>query len=78
MVHNRMLLMDRFAQRILAFLRDETGATAIEFGLIIGFVSIAGIAAYGALGQSFVDLYTFIHGRVDDVALFLSSGGSSP
>ena len=39
-----------FAQPILGFLRDEAGATAIEFGLIIGFVSIVGIAAYTAPG----------------------------
>ncbi len=70
--------MDRFAQRILGFWRDETAATAIEFGLIIGFVSIAGIAAFTALGQSFIDLYTFIYGRVDFVAAMVSGGGSSP
>ncbi len=70
--------MYRIAQQILGFLRGETGATAIEFGLIIGFVSIAGIAAYGALGQSFVDLYTFLSGRVDFVAALVSGGGSSP
>lgn len=70
--------MYRIAQQFLGFLRGETGATALEFGLIIGFVSIAGIAAYGALGQSFVDLYTFIYGRVDFVATLVSGGGSSP
>ncbi len=45
-----MLILDKFAQPILGFLRDEAGATAIEFGLIIGFVSIVGIAAYTASG----------------------------
>ena len=73
-----MLIMYRIAQKILGFLRGEAGATAIEFGLIIGLVSIVGIAAYGALGQSFIDLYTFIYGRVDFVAALVSGGGSSP
>ncbi len=65
------------ARHILGVLRDEAGATAIEFGLIIGLVSIVGIAAYGALGQSFVDLHTYIYGRVDFVAA-LVTGGPSP
>ncbi len=69
--------MYRIAQQVFGFLRDEAGATAIEFGLIIGLVSIVGIAAYGALGQSFVDLYTYIYGRVDFVAE-LVTGGPSP
>ncbi len=73
-----MLIMYRIAQQVLGFLRDEAGATAIEFGLIIGLVSIVGIAAYGALGQSFVELYTYIYGRVDYVADLVSGGGSSP
>ncbi len=73
-----MLIMYRIAQQVLGFLHDEAGATAIEFGLIIGLVSIVGIAAYGALGQSFVELYTYIYGRVDYVADLVSGGGSSP
>ncbi len=70
--------MGRFAQQILGFLRDEAGATAIEFGLIAGLVSIVGLAAFTALGQSFVEVYTFIYGRVDDVVEVVSGGGSSP
>ncbi len=61
-------------------MRDEAGATAIEFGLIAGFVSIVGIAAYTALGQSFVDVYTFIYNCVDYVAEVASGfeGGTWP
>jgi pilus assembly protein Flp/PilA len=33
------------------FLRDEAGATAIEYGLIAALVSIAAITAMGALGE---------------------------
>jgi pilus assembly protein Flp/PilA len=32
------------------FLRDESGATAIEYGLIAACISIASIAAAGAVG----------------------------
>ena len=34
------------------FLTDESGATAIEYGLIAGLVSVASIAALSSMGQS--------------------------
>jgi len=34
------------------FLNDESGATAIEYGLIAALVSVAAIAALGSLGNS--------------------------
>ena len=36
--------------KILALLRDESGATAIEYGLIAAGISIAIIATVNALG----------------------------
>ena len=38
-----------FAQMI-AFVRDEDGATAIEYGLIAALVSVAAIGALTAMG----------------------------
>jgi pilus assembly protein Flp/PilA len=38
--------------RILKFLRDESGATAIEYGLIAAGISLAIIAAVNGLGSS--------------------------
>ena len=37
---------------ILKFLRDESGATAIEYGLIAAGISLAIIAAVNGLGSS--------------------------
>jgi pilus assembly protein Flp/PilA len=37
---------------ILRFLRDESGATAIEYGLIAALVSVVIIAAVAALGDN--------------------------
>jgi pilus assembly protein Flp/PilA len=34
------------------FLRDESGATAIEYGLIAALVSIAMVAALGPVGDA--------------------------
>ena len=33
------------------FLRDESGATAIEYSMIAGFIALAIIAAVGQTGQ---------------------------
>ncbi|NPU09549.1 MULTISPECIES: Flp family type IVb pilin [Bradyrhizobium] len=37
---------------LLKFLRDESGATAIEYGLIAAGISLAIIAAVNGLGSS--------------------------
>ena len=37
---------------ILEILRDERGATAIEYGLIAALISIAAIAAMGNVGNN--------------------------
>ena len=37
---------------------DESGATAIEYGLIAGLVAVAIIAALGVLGGSLSDIFT--------------------
>jgi pilus assembly protein Flp/PilA len=38
-------------------LRDEAGATAIEYGLIAALVSIAAIAALSTMGSSLVAMF---------------------
>ncbi len=38
--------------RISAFMSDESGATAIEYGLLAALISIAAIAAMNAVGTS--------------------------
>ena len=37
---------------IKRFFKDESGATAIEYGLLAALISVAGIAAFTALGSS--------------------------
>jgi pilus assembly protein Flp/PilA len=37
-------------ERIAAFFADESGATAIEYGLMTGLVAVAAIAAFVAFG----------------------------
>ena len=42
------------------FLRDESAATDIEYGLIAALVSIAAIGALQAVGQSLYDVFSTI------------------
>jgi pilus assembly protein Flp/PilA len=38
--------------RFIAFMSDESGATAIEYGLLAALISIAAIAAMSAVGTN--------------------------
>jgi len=42
------------------FLQDESGATAIEYGLIAALVSVAAIAALTAMGGSLNTMFTAV------------------
>lgn len=50
------------------FVKDESGATAIEYGLIAALIALAIVAGAGALGNSLSDLFdrisTDLDGRV--------------
>jgi pilus assembly protein Flp/PilA len=45
-----------------AFLRDESGATMIEYGLVAALVSIATVVALTLLGGQLSDIFTEIQG----------------
>lgn len=57
------------------FWRDETGATAIEYGLIAGLVSVAAIAALSAMGGSLQSIFGVVKTQLDNAAA--SANGSS-
>jgi pilus assembly protein Flp/PilA len=50
---------------IREFLKDETGATAIEYGLIAALVAVACIVALEALGTSVKGMFTGIKTKLD-------------
>ncbi len=56
---------------IRAFANDESGATAIEYGLIAALVSVAAIGALTALGGSLNSLFTTVSSAVSTA----TSGG---
>ena len=43
-----------------AFVKDESGATAIEYGLIAALVAVGLIAALTALGDSLSSIFMYV------------------
>jgi len=46
-------------------LRDEAGATAIEYGLIAALIAVAAITAMQSLGNSLSDTFGRVSGDLD-------------
>ena len=49
---------------IKAFLKDENGATAIEYGLIAALVAVAAIAALQTLGENLIATFEEVSGKL--------------
>ena len=52
--------MSKFAK----FIKDDSGATAIEYGLIAALVSVAAIAALRGMGESLSNLFSTVSGEL--------------
>jgi len=50
---------------IKQFLRNESGATAIEYGLAAVLISTVAIVGMGDAGQGVTEIYTEVEGAVD-------------
>ena len=46
------------------FLKDESGATAIEYGLIASLIAVAIITAASTLGDKLAELFEKISGKL--------------
>ncbi|WP_449396812.1 Flp family type IVb pilin [Devosia riboflavina] len=56
------------------FAQDESGATAIEYGLIAALISVVIIGAVGLLGGTLTDVFT----RIDDDLTGALEGAETP
>ena len=50
---------------VAKFLKDESGATAIEYGLIAALVAVAAIGGMSALGSSLTNTFSTVSGKLD-------------
>ena len=64
--------------KLISFFKDESGATAIEYGLIAALVSVAAIGALGLMGDSLVSIFGTVEGELSTAASGASSGGEAP
>ncbi len=49
------------------FVKDESGATAIEYGLIAALIAVAAITAMTSVGTSLITKFTRISGAMNSV-----------
>ncbi|MEQ1899362.1 MAG: Flp family type IVb pilin [Devosia sp.] len=54
---------------VARFVNDESGATAIEYGLIAALIAVGIIAAATTLGNSLSTLFTNIGTKLDGTAV---------
>ena len=47
-------------------IRDEAGATAIEYGLIAALIAVAAITAMGTIGDEVNKTFTTVGGKLTD------------
>lgn len=50
--------MSAYLNFLRAFSADESGATAVEYGLILAGIGIAVLTAVGTVGEAMVSMYT--------------------
>ena len=46
------------------FVKDESGATAIEYGLIAALIAVAAIGAMGAIGTKLDSTFSTVSGQL--------------
>lgn len=56
--------MKKLMEQCRALARDESGATAIEYGLLASLIALAITVGAGALGTSLNGLFNTIAGRL--------------
>jgi pilus assembly protein Flp/PilA len=61
-MNNWSTVMTNFFSR---FVKDESGATAIEYGLIASLISVAAIAAFTAVGTKLSATFNFVAGQLN-------------
>lgn len=58
-------------------LKDESGATMIEYGLIAALISVAAIAALTAMGGSLKSMFSFVGTQLDSAVTAAGAGGAA-
>lgn len=65
---------------VMRFLRDEEGATAIEYGIIAGLMAVVLVAAFSdtsGVGKALKDSFTYIAGKLPSGTTTTTPSGGS-
>jgi pilus assembly protein Flp/PilA len=62
------MYMKTYLRKIVAFINDEEGASAIEYGLLVGLIALAIVAGATLLGTSISGMFTRASTKLDAVA----------
>lgn len=60
--------MKTYLRKIVAFINDEEGASAIEYGLLVGLIALAIVAGATLLGGSINTMFSNASTRLDAAA----------
>jgi pilus assembly protein Flp/PilA len=52
--------MKKFSSNVCRFVMDEEGATAVEYGMMVGLIAVAVIATVVAIGTQLNTLFTSV------------------
>ena len=63
--------------KIKSFAKDESGATAIEYGLIAALVSVAAIAALRGMGESLSTMFSSVSGELTNAVNNMAAGSGT-
>lgn len=57
--------MRKVWEKVLAFLNDENGPTAVEYAVMLALIVVACLAAIGRIGNHVGDIFTRISGSLE-------------
>jgi len=55
-------------QKVMKFMRDEEGATAVEYGLIVGLIAVAIVTILFSIGGNLSTLFTTVNTKLGSAA----------
>jgi pilus assembly protein Flp/PilA len=63
-IHSWEFVMKTFKSAVQAFIADEDGVTAIEYGLIAALIGVAMVTAATNLGHKISDAFVYVAGKL--------------
>ena len=71
MVRSNIIAEEKLSMwaKVSAFVRDESGATAIEYGLMVAMVTLVVVGTWRSMGDSLSNLFTAVSGELSGAVI---------